>query len=167
MSRQAFSRFTASVVAFLTFAGLGACDHKSEQTSHPAASTTGSPSSDLSGQAVTIETGGRSFEIAKKAQTWPEEIPGDVPKLFSGKIRKIIRTETPEGSSWDMAIDGLSVHVLKMYAEALKAAGFETTSMIVPQKDGERGSVTGLKDDVSVVLIASGGNASLSVIQKQ
>lgn len=166
MSRQAFSRFTASV-AILTFAGLlGACDHKPEPASQSAASTD-SDSSDLSGQAVTIETGGRSFEITEKAETWPEQIPGDVPKLVSGKIRKIIRTETPEGSSWDMAIDGLSAHVLKAYAEALKAAGFETTSMIVPQKDGERGSVTGLKDDVSVVLIASGGNASLSVIQKQ
>ncbi len=166
MSQQVFFRFTA-FVAMLTFVSLlGACDHKPEPASQSAVPTESS-SSDLGRPAVTIETGGRSVEITEKAETWPEEIPGDVPKLVSGNIRKIIRTETPKGSSWDMAIDGLSTHVLKAYAEALKTAGFETTSMIVPQKDGERGSVTGLKDDVSVVLIASGGNASLSVIQKQ
>ncbi|NTU53834.1 MAG: hypothetical protein HGA97_09105 [Chlorobiaceae bacterium] len=125
-----------------------------------------SAASDSSGHAVTIESGDRSVEISEAVEQWPTGAPAEVPRYPYGTIRKIIRSETPEGNSWDMAIDGLPEHAIREYEAMLKASGFKTTSLIVPAQDGERGSVTGEKGLVTVVLIGSGSSANLSIIQK-
>jgi hypothetical protein len=65
-----------------------------------------------------------------------------------------------------MAIDGVPPHALRDYEATLKSSGFSTSSLVVPDSEGERGSVTGEKGRVSVVLIGSGSGVSLSIIQK-
>lgn len=168
MSRQqGFFRFTGRI-ALITLAGLlGACGHKTESETPPVAPAAAPAPADSTESDVTIDSGDRSFEITDKVQPWPSEMPAEVPHFAAGTIRKIIRTETPEGRSWDMAIDGIPSNSVKAFVAALKEAGFETSSLIVPEKEGDRGSVTGLKDELTVVLIASGGNATLSVILKE
>jgi len=167
MSRQAFFRFTGSI-ALVTLAGLlGACDHKAEPDQQPATPSAVTASADSAEPDVTIDTGDRSIEITDKVQPWPPEMPAEVPRFDAGTIRKIIRTETPEGRSWDMAIDEVPPNAVKAFVATLKEAGFETSSLIVSEKEGDRGSVTGLKGELTVVLIASGGNVTLSVILKE
>jgi len=166
MSRKVFSKTTGRLYLVILAAVLGACRQKTPEL--PSAVPEPVPAaSDNSGSAVTIESGRGSVEIIEAAKPWPENTPAEVPKIPYGTIRKIIRTETPEANSWDMAIDGLPEHVLRDYEVALKAKGFQTTSMIVPEKEGDRGSVTGIKGPLSVVLIGSGRSMSLSIIQKQ
>lgn len=169
MSRQAFSGFTRGI-SLIMFAGLlWGCDFRTEpaRQSPSSASEPAQSPADSSEPEVTIDTGDRSIEITEKVEAWPSELPAEVPRFASGAIRKIIRTETPEANSWDMVIDRLPARALKDYEAALKKAGFETSSMIVSEKEGDRGSVTGQKGPVTVVMIASGGNASLSVILTQ
>lgn len=125
------------------------------------------PAPDSVDQSVTIETRERSVEISNAVEPWPVEVPEEVPRYPYGTIRKIIRTETPEGSSWDMALEGLPAHGIRDYEILLKSKGFQTSSLIVPEAGGERGSVTAEMGPVSVVLIGSGSTASLSIIQKQ
>ncbi|HHE31529.1 MAG TPA: hypothetical protein ENL07_02535 [Chlorobaculum parvum] len=167
MSRQGFFRFTGRIALVILSGLLGACDHKAELERQSATPSTVTAPADSAEPDVTIDSGDRSFEITDKVQPWPSEMPIEVPRFEAGTIRKIIRTETPEGRSWDMAIDGVPPNAVKAFVAMLKEEGFETSSLIVPEKEGERGSVTGLKGELTVVLIASGGNASLSVILKE
>ncbi len=166
MIRNVFTKTAGRLSLIVLAAILGACRQKTPE--HPSAVPEPVPAAtDSAGSAVTIESGRGSVVIIDAAKPWPDNAPADVPKIPYGTIRKIIRTETPEADSWDMAIDGLPEHVLRDYEALLKAKGFETTSMIVPEKEGDRGSVTGIKGPISVVLIGSGRSMSLSIIQKQ
>ncbi|WP_164926794.1 hypothetical protein [Chlorobaculum tepidum] len=165
MSRQVFSK-TAKGLYLISLASiLGACNHKAPEQQNTAPKPVSAAADNAT--AVTIESGKGSVEITDAVKPWPDDAPADVPRYPYGTIRKIIRTETPEGNSWDMAIERLPEHALLDYEAVLKAKGFETTSMIVPEKEGDRGSVTGIKGAITVVLIGSGGSMSLSIIQKQ
>jgi hypothetical protein len=166
MSRQVFSKTTGGLCLIILAGFLSACNQKApeQQTATPEPAPA---AADTTASAVTIESGKGSVEITDAVKPWPDDAPADVPRYPYGTIRKIIRTETPEGNSWDMAIDRLPEHALRDYEAALKEKGFETTSMIVPEKEGDRGSVTGIKGAFTVVLIGSGGSMSLSIIQKQ
>ncbi|NTW46975.1 MAG: hypothetical protein HGB16_02430 [Chlorobaculum sp.] len=164
MSRHLSSKTARGLYLIVLASILGACNQKPPE---PPAPKPAPAAADTSENSVTIESGRGSFEIIDAAKPWPDDAPADVPRYSFGTIRKIIRTETPEGSSWDMAIDRLPEHALRDYEVALKAKGFETTSMIVAEPEGDRGSVTGIKGPFTVVLIGSGGSMSLSIIQKQ
>ncbi|UWX57694.1 hypothetical protein NY406_10990 [Chlorobaculum sp. MV4-Y] len=165
MSRQVFSKTTGGLCLIILAGFLGACNQKAPEQQNASPEPVSAAADNTT--AVTIESGKGSVEITNAVKPWPDDAPADVPKYLYGTIRKIIRTETPEGNSWDMAIDRLPQHALRDYEAALKAKGFETTSMIVPEKEGDRGSVTGIKGAFTVVLIGSGGSMSLSIIQKQ
>jgi hypothetical protein len=165
MSRNVFTKTTGRLFLVILAAILGACRQKTPE--HSSAAPEAVPAAtDSAVRAVMIESGKGSVEIIEAAKPWPDNAPAEVPKIPYGTIRKIIRTETPEADSWDMAIDGLPEHVLRDYEVSLKAKGFETTSMIVAEKEGDRGSVTGIKGPISVVLIGSGRSMSLSIIKK-
>lgn len=159
---------TASLTLFM--AGmLVACGSKKEPESKSGsdfAAPSASAAADSSNQTVTIESGDRTVEINENAEQWPQDAPTDVPRYAYGTIRKIIRTETPDGNSWDMAIDGLPANTIRNYEAALKSKGFQTTSLIAPDAGGEKGSITGEKGAVTVVFIGSGSGATLSIIQK-
>jgi hypothetical protein len=166
MNRQAFSKITRSLSLIALASLLGACNQKPPEQ-QPAAPEPAPAAADTAASAVTIESGNSTVEITDAVKPWPDDAPADVPRYPYGTIRKVIKTETPDGCSWDMAIDHLPEHALRNYEAVLKAKGFETTSMIVPEKEGDRGSVTGIKEPFTVVLIGSGGSMSLSIIQKQ
>jgi hypothetical protein len=150
---------------------LGACHQKIKptwQSDAPQSAPAPVPAAaDTAKKPVTIESGKTRVDVVDAVKQWPADAPAEVPRYPYGSIRKIIRTETPDASSWDMAIDRLPEHALRDYEASLKAKGFSTTSMIIPEKEGDRGNVTGIRGQVTVVLLGSGGNASLSIIQKQ
>ncbi|NTW55000.1 MAG: hypothetical protein HGB15_09660 [Chlorobaculum sp.] len=165
MNRHLFRKTTGALTLIALATTLGACRQKrselpSDATELPTAAA------DTAAKGVTIESAKGSVEIIDAAKPWPDDAPAEVPRYSFGTIRKTIRTETPDGNSWDMAIDHLPEHALRDYEVSLKAKGFQTTSMIVAEKEGDRGSVTGIKGPLSVVLIGSGSSMSLSIIQK-
>jgi hypothetical protein len=148
---------------------LGACRQKAaqERSVKSTEQDQGKLPGDGQSQNVTIETKGRTVEIMGAVEGWPKEIPAEVPEFSYGKVRRLTRTQTPEGQSWDLVIEKVREHAIRDYEVMLKANGFQTTSMIVTGKDGERGSVTGEKGALTIVLICTDGSCSLSVILKQ
>jgi hypothetical protein len=148
---------------------LGACRQKAtpDQSVKGVDRNQGNMPGEAESQNVTIETKGRTIEIMGAVEGWPNEIPAEVPEFSYGKIRRVTRTQTPEGQSWDLVIEKVREHAIRDYEVMLKANGFQTTSMIVTGKDGERGSVTGEKGALTIVLISTDGSCSLSVILKQ
>jgi hypothetical protein len=122
---------------------------------------------DVDGQNVTIETEGKKVEIQAKGASWPDEIPKDVPLFPYGKIKGVTRTETPEGLSWGVVVDQVPDNIVRNYEEKLKSNGFQTSSMLMSTEDGQGGSITGEKDNISIVLMTGNGNASISVNLKK
>jgi hypothetical protein len=114
---------------------------------------------DTAGERVTIETSSRTVEITAGGVGWPAGIPGSVPPCRYGTIRSVARTETPEGVSWSVALDVVSPEELRRYESELEAAGFTCSSMIV----ASGGSLTARKGGISVAVVSSQGNATVSV----
>lgn len=114
---------------------------------------------DTTPESVTIETSSRTVEITAGGVGWPAGIPGSVPPCRYGAIRSVARTETPEGVSWSVALDGVSPEELRSYEIELEAAGFTCSSMIV----AGGGSLTARKDGISVAVVSSQGSATVSV----
>ncbi len=112
-----------------------------------------------SGQRVTIETAGRSFEIISGDNGWPAGIPVEVPRLSPPLIRSVTRTESPEGESWTIVAASLDPAAVRAYAARLQANGFQVSSMIAVRG----GSITGMKDGTSVALVSSAGSTTISV----
>jgi|GEM_PF-1564728 len=166
MKRGAFIKNTGMASMVVMVCLTGACSPQPGPGSKPE-ERVAATSSDSAAPSVTIESGKRTVEIIDAVEQWPSEAPSEVPRFPFGTIRKIIRTETPDGNSWDMAIDRLPEHAVRDYELMLRERGFKTSSMIVPEKDGDRGSVTGEKGAITVVVIGAGSSASLSIIQKQ
>lgn len=148
---------------------LGACRQKAapDRTLRNPDQGQGKVPGEAETQNVTIETKGRTVEIMGAVEGWPKEIPAEVPQFSSGTIRRVIRTETPEGQSWDLTVEKVREHAIRDYETILKASGYQTSSMIVTGKEGERGSVTGEKGAVTIVLISTSGTSSVSVILKK
>ncbi|NTW82256.1 MAG: hypothetical protein HGB36_02675 [Chlorobiaceae bacterium] len=119
------------------------------------------------GQNVTIESEGRKIEIQSNLSgTWPDDIPGDVPKFTYGKIKAVTRSDTPEGKSWSVVCENVPGNIIKNYETALKSSGFKTILTTVTSDEGEGGTVTGEKDKLNVALMTGNGNASLSVVKE-
>lgn len=164
MSQQVIRKITRGLCLVTLGCIIGACTQKEEPVKQPAPPPA---PADTTKRSVTIESGTNIVEIIDTQKPWPDDAPKEVPSYTKGTIRKIIRTETPDGNSWDMAIDDLPAHALRDYEAALKAKEFETTSFITEQAEGDRGSVTGIKGPITVVLIGSGKSMNLSIIEKQ
>ncbi|NTU67795.1 MAG: hypothetical protein HGB02_02815 [Chlorobiaceae bacterium] len=115
------------------------------------------------GQSVTIETSGRTVEIMAGGVGWPAGVPAEVPPFSFGTIHSVTRTESPDGVSWSIAAGELFPEAIKKYALLLKERGFQASSMIV----GNGGSVTGQKGNISIAVVSSAGNATISVALKK
>lgn len=159
MERRRIIRILGTLFLILAMASL--LDSCKSRKPHDALNGMGTPLSPAAQDSMATAAGGDS-----QVRQWPAGVPPEVPRFPYGTISKVIRTETPEGTSWDMAIDGVPPHALRDYEATLKSSGFSTSSLVVPDSEGERGSVTGEKGRVSVVLIGSGSGVSLSIIQK-
>ncbi|HWR00366.1 MAG TPA: hypothetical protein VN371_00770 [Chlorobaculum sp.] len=169
MGRGLFSRGVVVATMIVMTGALGACRQKAapDRTVKPVDQHQGKSTDDGQSQNVTIETKGRTVEILGAVDGWPKEIPVEVPEFSFGTIRRVIRTESPEGQSWDLIMENVREHAIRDYEATLKSRGFQTSSMIVVGKEGERGSVTGEKGSLTIVLISTNGNSSLSVIVKR
>jgi hypothetical protein len=96
------------------------------------------------GQNVTLEMDGEKITVNEGGNTWPSEIPAEVPKLENLKIKKVMRTDNDEMEAWSIIYEGTSVDRLDRYDAALKAAGFKTMKIKTPkggQTSGEKGNL--------------------------
>jgi hypothetical protein len=169
MNRGSFNRGIVVATMIVMTGVLGACRQKaaSDRSVKTVDQSQGKMPGNAETQNVTIETKGRTVEIMGAVDGWPKEIPAEVPEFSYGTIKRVTRTETPEGQSWDLVVEKVREHAIRDYEAMLKTSGFQTSSMIITGKEGERGSVTGEKGAITIVLISTSGNSSLSVILKR
>ena len=172
VSRKTWAVSGLCAVLSLGLVMLGACNKAPEKAKEKAAekmlesmiekSTGKKASVDLSEGKMKFEAEGTKTEFDQKATVWPEDIPSEVPRLSSGKIRHATRSQSLEGMAWSVGFEEVPAGALKGYEEALKTAGFESVSNV--SDDG--GVISAQKGPLMVSLFVGGGNGQLSV-QKQ
>jgi hypothetical protein len=111
------------------------------------------------GKAV-IETEEGTVAVDASARSWPDEIPGDVPKFRDGKINSVTTNSSPEGEGWTLVLTEVTTDAAKDYAAKLKEKGFTTHTVMV---DDTGGSISGEKDNIIVYLMVSEGTGTYSV----
>jgi len=119
---------------------------------------------DIDKEKVEIESGGNRMVVDGKANTWPNEIPGDVPEFKLGKIEAVTTSNLDGANTWTIAFKEVQNGFLEKYEAQLKDKGFETTII----KSGDKGgSIMAETKKYSVFLMGGEGSVSVSVNVKK
>lgn len=149
----------ASAVVFF----LAACKSPNEKTGEKALeSVTGKDIEMNEAGDVTIEGNGQRVVLNQQANTWPADIPSEVPQLQNLAIQRVTRSEMEGTITWSVVYEGASIDMLKTYNAALKAKGFKTTLTQTPQG----GNVIVEKDGLLVSCMVSQKACMISVQQQ-
>lgn len=104
---------------------------------------------------VSTKDGSSEFSMGGTAE-WPADLTLDIPKV-EGKVKGVIRTSTPQGKNWTIAMEGVAADVPAQYVKSLEAKGW-TIGMNMTTAEG--GSAQATKDQNQVVLTYGGGDKS-------
>ncbi len=80
---------------------------------------------DLSGGKMSIKTDQGTANFSAEGGKWPEDLPGDVPKVDGGKVKGVFSGAQGEGKHWTIALDEIDEAAYAKYVETLKSAGYE------------------------------------------
>ncbi|MCK5839411.1 MAG: hypothetical protein KAG99_06155 [Bacteroidales bacterium] len=110
-------------------------------------------------EVITIKTEDGEISTTDDIDTWPEDIPGDIPEFTYGDIIVLSLKQMDGGHGWSIIFENVSEDALDKYKKALEEKGFEVLSVSHPQG----GSITAERDNTNVAVMAGEGNASVSV----
>ncbi len=109
---------------------------------------------------IVIKTDEGTFTSDATANSWPKEIPKDVPEFKNGKIVNVSTRVMDEGKSWTLLYENVSKDALSEYETKLKSKGFKVNSITMGDTIAH---LTAEKGDVIVIVMGGEGMASLSV----
>jgi hypothetical protein len=113
--------------------------------------TGGKADVDFSGGKMRLKTKEGETTIGV-ASEWPSDLPEDFPKLASGTIKGVTRTESQGSKAFHIVIEGVEAEAVEKYLETLKESGW-TSQMSTTTDQGFMHQLT--KDNNLVIL---GGN---------
>ena len=109
--------------------------------------TGGQASVDLKNGTIKVKTAEGEAEFGSTKE-WPADLPVDVPKLSSGKIKGAVHSSQEEKKLWTITLQGVEPGAMDKYAEELKAKGWEIKLI---SKTEEGGMIQAAKDKLMVV----------------
>ena len=119
---------------------------------------------DIDNEKVTIETEEGTFTADATVNSWPDEIPGDVPEFKEGKIISVSTQEMDDSKNWVVIYEDVSKNALKNYQEVLEEKGFKISYTTIVASGGH---LAAEKGELSVMLMAGDGNATVTIGSKQ
>ncbi|NTW23368.1 MAG: hypothetical protein HGA37_01610 [Lentimicrobium sp.] len=119
---------------------------------------------ELGNEKTVITTGGNTVEIDEKANSWPGEIPDEVPEFTYGKVKAVTTSNVDGTLSWNVNFENVEDNFIDKYDADLKKKGFETVTMKMGDKGG---SISAENEKYSVFLMGSEGSLSIGVSLKQ
>jgi hypothetical protein len=155
------------LLVFGTIAVLLGCGNPAEKVAEKTAEAIAEQATgqkvdiDQSAGTIEIKTEQGDYTVKTEFQTWPDDMPKEVPQIKEGKITSVVKSTAPEGASWTVYYEGLNVSTLESYETQLKRAGFKTA--LFKMDDG--GSVSGEKGKVTVSCFFTGGTVVLTAFQ--
>jgi hypothetical protein len=126
--------------------------------------TGGKANVDINGEKTVIETSAGKMEVDGNANSWPNEIPGDVPEFKFGKVDAVTTSDVDGNKSWNIVYNEVEEGFLDKYDALLKEKGFETVTMKMGDKGG---SITAESPKYNVFLMGGEGKMSLAVTVKK
>lgn len=118
---------------------------------------------DEEGKKVSFSKDNQTYAFDGAQDTWPADIPADVPPVKNLKIAGTATNSGPDAESWTVIMEGADAKFLDDYKKKLDKAGFKTAMFTM---DGG-GSVSGEKGKLVVSAILSDTQLILSVQQKK
>jgi hypothetical protein len=110
--------------------------------------TGGKAAVDIKDGKVAVTTKDGTSEFSAGSTVWPADLTLDIPKV-EGKIKGVVRTATPQGKNWTIAMDGVAAGTLAEYVKTLESKGW-TIDMNVSTEQG--GSARAAKGGDQIVL---------------
>ena len=108
---------------------------------------------------MTIKTKDGEITATDDIDTWPEEIPEEIPEFTYGDIIVLTTSNIDGGHGWTMVFENVPDDAFDKYKKDLEEKGFEAFSVTMPQG----GSINAEKDKIYVAAMGGEGNASVSI----
>jgi len=115
---------------------------------------------DLDDEKIVIETEEGTFTANANTQSWPKEIPNEVPELKTGKIVMVNTQNMAEGKNWVIIFEDVSPDEPAKYKEDLESNGFKINFTTTA---GTGTHFAAEKDNITVMLMGDEGGASITV----
>jgi hypothetical protein len=97
---------------------------------------------------VSVATKDGTSEFSAGSTEWPADLTLDIPKV-EGKIKGVIRTATPQGKNWTIAMEGVESDIMLSYVKALASKGW----MIGTSSSSDQGSMAQATKDKDMIVM--------------
>ena len=136
---------------------LAACQNKSAKE-QMAEKVIGKVMKETTGQGADVDIQGGKIRIQTKdgtgeinvTNTWPEDMPGDVPRFTLGKIKGVNKSNVEGKKSWNVIIDESQEGAFPKYVEEVKAKGWKIDMNL---SIGKGGSVAASRNNLNLMVI--------------
>ncbi len=118
----------------------------------------------LSNQGATIHSGDVTSHIDATANTWPSDVPAEIPEFTFGKIKGVTTSDHPDMNIWTIVYEEVPADAFKKYNDLLRAKGWQTTFMDMA---GQGGSITWESGDLALSVMGGDGTAVVGVSRKK
>ena len=115
---------------------------------------------DLDDEKIVIETEEGTFTADATTQSWPKEIPNEVPEFKNGKIVMVNTQNMEEGKNWVIIFEDVSPNEAAKYKENLESNDFKINFSTTA---GTGTHFAAEKDNITVMLMGDEGDASITV----
>ena len=105
---------------------------------------------EMEDEKIVIKTDEGIFTSDATANSWPDEIPNDVPEFKDGKIVNISTRVIEESKNWSLLFEDVGDKALNDYEAKLKENGFKVSSITM---GGDNAHITAEKDEMVVVIM--------------
>jgi hypothetical protein len=116
--------------------------------------TGGKANVDIKDGKVAVTTKDGTSEFSAGSTEWPADLTLDIPKV-EGKIKGVVRTATPQGKNWTIAMEGVAAGTLGEYIKTLEGKGWTIDTNVSTEQGG---SARATKDNDQIVLTYSAAN---------
>lgn len=115
---------------------------------------------DIENQTTVIETEEGRVEINALQNSWPKDIPSEIPEFNYGKITGVTSTTTDDNKTWTVVFTEVKKDAIDQYNKDLKGKGFKTQTVTM---SGLGGTISAETEKMTIAVMIGEGEASVSV----
>jgi len=115
---------------------------------------------DLDDEKIVIETEEGTFTTDANIQSWPKEIPNDIPEFKEGNIVVVNTQDMGEGKNWVVIYEDVSQEAIENYKKELERKDFKIN---FTTRAGTGTHFAAEKGKLMVMLMGDEGGASISI----
>ncbi|MBT8307476.1 MAG: hypothetical protein KJN85_11115 [Maribacter sp.] len=115
---------------------------------------------DLDDEKIVIETEEGTFTTDANIQSWPKEIPNEVPEFKEGKVVVVNTQDMGKGKNWVVIYEDVSQEAIENYKKELERNDFKIN---FTTRAGTGTHFAAEKGNLMVMLMGDEGGASISI----